>query len=169
MEKIQKSSNTAAKVAKIFRTLSIVGIVFSVLGAICGFAMAGFINQYYQDPNNVLAAQGSLEADMGIFSFLPFDSLKASGNYGAFFAVQLLCFAVSLLVFIYLFTVLKKVMENIRDTGRAYAEADAEKTKRDFIIITVLLLVFSGLVEAVIAGILLCGLYNVTAVSGQKD
>ena len=59
-------------------------------------------------------------------------------------------------------------MENIRDTGIAYAEADAAKTRKSFIIITVLLLFFSGLVEAVIAGILFCGLYNVTAVSGQK-
>ena len=64
MEKIKKSSNTAVKIAKALRTLSIIGLVFSVLGAICGFAMNGFINQYYQDPGNLAAAQGSLEADM---------------------------------------------------------------------------------------------------------
>ena len=168
MEKIKKSSNIAANVAKVFRTLSIVGIVMSVIGAICGFAMQGYIAQFYENPDNLMAAQGSLEADMGVFSFLPFESIKAAGNYGVYFGLQLLCFAVSLCVFAYLFSVLKKVMENIRDTGRAYAEADAAKTRKSFIIITVLLLFFSGLVEAVIAGILFCGLYNVTAVSGQK-
>ncbi|SDB43832.1 hypothetical protein [Butyrivibrio sp. INlla16] len=168
MEKIKKSTNTAVKVAGVFKTLSIVGLIGCVVGAVLSFAMSGFIAQYYSDPNNLVAAQNSLDADMGIFGFIPFDSLKDSGAYGAFFGIQLLCAAVSAFVYVYLFSVLKKVMENIRDTGRSYAEADAAKVKTSFIIITVLLFLFSGLVEAVIAGILLCGLYNVTAVSGQQ-
>ena len=165
MDKIKKSSNIAANVAKVFRTFCIIGIVFSVIGAVCGFAMNGQINQYYQNADNLMAAKGSLDADMGVFSFLPFDSLKASGNYGLFFAVQLLCLAVILCAYIYLFTVLKKTMETIRDTGRAYPEEESSKAKTKFIIVTVMILLFSGLVESVIVGIVLCGLYNVTYVS----
>lgn len=167
MEKIKKSSNIAAKIAKVFRTFCIIGIVFSVLGAICGFVMNGYIKQYYQNADNLMAAQGSLDADMGVFSFLPFDSLKASGNYGVFFAVQLLCLAIVLCAYIYLFTVLKTTMENIRDTGRAYPDDCSLKAKKKYIAITIMLLLFSGLVEAVIAGIVLCGLYNVTSISDR--
>ena len=165
MEKIRKSSNIAAKIAKVFRTFCIIGVVFSVIGAICGFAMTGYINQYYQNADNLLAAKASLDADMGVFSILPFDSWKASGNFGVFFAVQLLCLAVILCAYIYLFSVLKTTMENIRDTGRAYPEEEASKYKAKFIAVTVMTLLFGGLVEAVIAGIVLCGLYNVTSVS----
>lgn len=163
MEKIRKSSNIAANVAKVLRTFCLIGLIFSVLGAVCGFALNGYVNQYYQSEENLLAAQSSLDADMGIFSLLPFDSLKASGNYGIFFAVQLLCLIVILIAHMYLFSVLKKAMENIRDTGRAYAAEDAAKTKKSFIIVTILIVLFGELSEAIVVGILLCGLYNVTA------
>ena len=56
-------------------------------------------------------------------------------------------------------------METIRDTGRAYPEEESSKAKTKFIIVTVMILLFSGLVESVIVGIVLCGLYNVTYVS----
>ena len=165
METIKKSSNIAAKIAKIFRTFCIIGIVFSVIGAVCGFAMNGYINQYYQNADNIIAAQSSLDADMGVFSFLPFDSLKAAGNYGMFFSIQLLCLVIVLCAYLFLFSVLKTAMENIRDTGRAYSEEDAAKAKKNFIFAAVFILLFNGVFEAVVAGILLCGLYNVTFVS----
>jgi len=162
MDKIKKSQGTAVKAAKICRTLSIIWVVCAGVGAILSVVMGEFIAQYYSDPSNVAAASASLDADMGIFSFLPFDSMKEAGNYGLFFAVQLLCAAVSGCVYVYLFSILTKVMESIRDTGKAFDEADASKIKNSFIIITVLLFLFSGLFEAVIAGVLLCGLYNMT-------
>ena len=165
METIKKSSNIAANVAKVFRTFCIIGIVFCVLGAVCGFAMNGYINQYYQNADNIIAAQSSLDADMGIFSFLPFDSLKEAGNYGIFFALQLLCLVIILCAYLYLFSVFKTALENIRDTGRAYSEEDAANAKKKYIIVTVFILLFNGVFEAVVAGILLCGLYNVTFVS----
>ena len=122
-------------------------------------------NRYYQDADNVIAAQGSLDADMGVFSFLPFDSLKAAGNYGMFFSIQLLCLVIVLCAYLFLFSVLKTAMENIRDTGRAYSEEDAAKAKKNFIFAAVFILLFNGVFGAVVAGILLCGLYNVTFVS----
>ena len=158
----KKSQETAVKVARICRTLSIIWVVCAGVGAILSVVMSGFIAQYYLDPANVAAASASLNANMGIFSFLPFDSLKEAGSYGLFFAIQLLCAAVSGCVYVYLFSILTKVMESIRDTGKAFGEADASKTRTSFMIITVLLFIFSGLFEAVIAGVLLCGLYNMT-------
>ncbi len=161
--KNKESSGTAAKIAKLLRTFCIIGMIFSVVGAVLGFTMQENIARYYIDADNVMAARGSLDADMGIFSFLPFDSLKAAGNYGAFFALQLICLAVIFCVHIYLFTVLRTAMENIRDSGRAYPAEDAGKTKKSFIAVTIIILLFSGLIEAAVTGILLCGLYNVTA------
>ena len=168
MEKIQKSSNTAVTIAKVLRTFSIIGLVFSVLGAVCGFAMNGFINQYYQDPSNVAAAQSSLEADMGIFGLIPFTSIKEGGNFGIFFAIQLLCCAVVCVAFIYIFGMLKKTMENVRDTGKAFALSETATYKKTFIITSILILLFVNLVPALIAGILLIGLFNVT-VAGQSE
>lgn len=162
MEKIRKSSNTAVKIAKVLRTLSIIGLVFSVLGAICGFAMNGFINQYYQDPNNLAAAQGSLEADMGIFGLIPFTGIKEAGNYGVFFAIQLLCYGIICIVYIYIFGALKKALENVRDTGKAFVISEAASYKKTFIIIDILILFFVGLFPAIISCILLIGLFNVT-------
>ena len=168
MEMIKKSSNTAVKIAKALRTLSIIGLVFSVLGAICGFAMNGFINQYYQDPGNLAAAQGSLEADMGIFGLIPFAGIRESGNYGVFFGIQLLCYGIVCIVFIYLFGALKKTMENVRDTGKAFAISEADSYKKTFIIIDLLILFFVGLFPALISCVLLIGLFNVT-VAGQSE
>lgn len=169
MESIKKSSNRAVKIANALRVMAIVGLVFAVLGAICGFAMNGYINQYYSDPQNLAAAQGSLNADMGIFSIINFESIKDAGNYGVFFALQLLCFGVTLIVYIYLFSVLKKTMINVRDTGRAFAEEEAPKYRKSFIILTIILLLFSGLGTAIVAGIILCGLYNVTVAGYDRS
>lgn len=163
MEKIRKSAGTASKIAGICRTLCIVWLVFCVLGAVCSFAMQGFIAQFYENPDNLLKAQESLNADMGIFNFINFESIKEAGNFGVFFGIQLICSGVVALVYIYLFTNLKKCMMNICDTGKAFLEADAPSYKKSFIILTIALFLFNGLGTAIIAGIILCGLYNVTA------
>ena len=78
---------------------------------------------------------------------------------------QLLCLVIILCAYLYLFSVLKTALENVRDTGRAYSAEDAANAKKKYIIVTVFILLFSGVFEAVVAGILLCGLYNVTFVS----
>ena len=44
-----------------------------------------------------------------------------------FFSIQLLCLVIVLCAYLFLFSVLKTAMENIRDTGRAYSEEDAAK------------------------------------------
>ena len=47
MENTNKSAVTAVKVANALKVISIVGVVFCRVGAICGFALNGFINEYY--------------------------------------------------------------------------------------------------------------------------
>ena len=168
METKFKSAKTAAKIANVLRILSIVGLVAAILMAIGSFAMAGYINQYYQDPANVAAASGSLEADMGVFGFLPFDTLREAGNYGVFFGLQSICWGLIMALNVFLYTILKKIMVNIRETGAAFAPADAASYKRNFTILTILVLIVIGLSAGIIAGILLCGLYNVTLSKYQE-
>ncbi len=167
MENTNKSAGTAVKVANALKVISIVGVVFCIVGAICGFALNGFINEYYSDPNNVAAAKASIEADMGIFRIIPFDTFKDSGNYGVFFGVQLLCSALVCVAYVYVFASIKKILENVRDTGKAFLQEEAKKYKSTYIVITILLICFSGISIGLIAGLLLCGLYNVTVASQQ--
>ncbi|WP_026665654.1 hypothetical protein [Butyrivibrio sp. FC2001] len=94
MEGIKKNANIAANTAKVFRNLFVVGIVLSVVGAILSILMAGFVNMYYQDPEKVAMAAGSLDADMGFFNFIKMANLVERGLYGQYFAIQLLCCAV---------------------------------------------------------------------------
>ena len=168
MEKIKSSSGKMAKFAGVLGIFAIVCAVLCVIGAVMGFAMNGFINQYYSDPEHINAAAGSLNADMGIFNILPFDAIRDAGNYGIYFGLQLLCAAVICGVYVYLFITLKKVLSNIGETGAAFAESESGKFKVNFIIITVIFVLFKGLAVGAIVGLILFGLYNVSLAVSKK-
>lgn len=168
METKFKSAGTAAKIANVLRILSIVGLVAAILMAIGSFAMGGYINQYYQDPANVSAASGSLEADMGVFGFLPFDELKAAENYGVFFGLQSICWGLIMALNVFLYTILRNIMRNIKEVGAAFAPSESGSFKRNAIILTILVTCVIGLSAGIISGILLCGLYNLTLSKYQE-
>ena len=162
MDKKKSFTGKMAKFAGVLGVFTIVCAVLCIIGAVMGFAMNGFINQYYADPENMKAVAGSLNADMGVFSILPFESIKAAGNYGVYFGLQLLCAAVICGVYVYLFFTLKKVLSNIADTGAAFTEAEAGSYKVNFIVITVIFVLFEGLAAGAVVGMILCGLYSVS-------
>ena len=152
----------AIRFANVCKVLAVVVVILGIIGAVCGFAMNGFINGYYENPDNIATAAQSLDADMGIFGVLPFDSIKAAGNYGVFFGLQLLCMSVCALVYVYLFGTIRKTLQSIYDTGRAFSDADAAKAKTRYVILTMIMLLFKGAVAAAVTGLVLCGLYAVT-------
>lgn len=160
MERNRKSADIAAKVANFLRILTMVGTILCVVGAVASFAMSGLIAQYYADADNLAQAQSSITANMGVFSIIDFQAMAEAGKYGMLFGIQLLCAGVVAAAYWFLFATLRRVMTNIRDTGRAFSGADAAVFKRNFIIITVMLFLFNGFTAAAIAGILLCGVYN---------
>lgn len=168
MEKKKNNSGKMAKLAGVLGVLAIVCGVLCIVGAVMGFAMNGVINQYYSDSENLKAASGSLNADMGVFNILPFNAIKEAGNYGIYFGLQLLCVAVICGVYVYLFFTVKKVLSNIGENGAAFAETEAGKCKINFIIITVIFVLFNGLAVGAFVGLILLGLYNVSLAVAEK-
>ena len=152
-----------AKVAHIFRGLFLGAGIACVVGAVMSFAMNGFINLYYSDPANLGQAANSLDADMGIFKILPFETLAAEGQYGIYFGLQLLCAAVSCAVLVYVFIVIRNVLMNIREKGAAFAPEEEKKYKITFIVVTILLAAFTdSLIAGVAAGLLFGGIFMLT-------
>lgn len=162
MDKIRKHAGRAAAIMNTLRIIFLVLIVACVIGAVMGFAMGGYISMYYNDPSNLERAMPSLNAEMGIFGFLPFAALKSSGQYGAFFALQLLCWGVTMLVYEYTFKVLCRIFGNIRDKGTAFDIEGSKKEKRAFVIITILSILFHGFLNGLITGFVLCALFLVS-------
>ncbi len=169
MEGIKKNANIAANIAKAIRNLFVVGIVGSIVGAVLAILMAGFINMYYQDPEKLATAAGSLNADMGFFNVIKMANLTESGLYAQYFAVQLICCAVLCAIYFFLFKVLHKNLSSIRDNGYAFDKYSEKKTKNSYIAIVVLLVLFQGMGEGIIVGLILCGLFLVTKARYIED
>ena len=171
MDKVRKHAGRAAAIMNALRIIFLILIVACVIGAVMGFAMGGYISMYYNDPSNLERAMPSLNAEMGIFGFLPFATLKSSGQYGAFFALQLLCWGVTLRVYEYTFKVLCRIFGNIRDKGTAFDMEGSKKEKRAYIIITILSILFHGILNGLITGFVLCALFLVSEcmVSGSEN
>ncbi len=157
-----------AKVAHIFKNMFRVFAIMCVVFGIMGFALNGYINMYYSDPANVAQASSSLDADMGIFKVLPFDSLKESGQFGMYFGLQLLCLAVTCIVLMYVFLTLKKMLMNIQETGAAFTPEQQGNAKKTYIILTVLLALFVGFLAALVGGLLLGGVYKLTKSKNEQ-
>ena len=163
MEGIKKNAKTAAKIAKIFRNLAMVGLVFCVVGAILSFLMAGFVNNiYYQNPDNIAKAAGSLNADMGFFNFIKSIGLVEKGLYGQYFAAQLICTAVLAAIYFFLFNVIFKNLTSLSENGYAFDKYAEGKMKTSYIVITILMVLFNGVSTGIIVGLILCGLFLAT-------
>ena len=104
----------------------------------------------------------------GVFNILPFNAIKEAGNYGIYFGLQLLCAAVICGVYVYLFFTVKKVLSNIGENGASFAETEAGKCKINFIIITVIFVLFNGLAVGAFVGLILLGLYNLSLAVAEK-
>lgn len=163
-DKEKKKFRGPAKVAHIFRGLFLGAGIAALVGAVMGFAMNGFINLYYSDPANLEQAAGSLDADMGIFAkIMPFDALKAGGQYGIYFGLQLVCAAISCAILVYIFIMLRTVLVNIQEKGAAFGVEEEKKYRITFIILSLLVAAMTeSMIAGVVSGLLFCGVFMLT-------
>ena len=163
LENIRKRCVTSKKVISILQVIAIVGIVASLIGAICCFTMKDTINNGIAES----VAQGKTKIEdvlisNGLLSIaVNYDGFYKEGNYATPAAINcVIAIAITSMV-CYLLGLFKKIFENLINEDNPFSDKILNNLKNCFIIITVILTLSVGLGPGVIAGLLGWCIYSI--------
>ena len=163
LETIKKRCVTSKKVISILQAIAIVGIVGSLIGAICCFTMKDTINNGIAES----VAQGKTKIEdvkisNGLLSVaVNYEEFYKEGNYATPAAINcVIAIAITSMV-CYLLGLFKKIFENLINEDNPFSDKILNNLKNCFIIITVILTLSVGLGPGVIAGLLGWCIYSI--------
>ena len=163
LEIIKKRCNTSAKVIRILQIFAIIGIIASLIGAICCFTMKDTINKGVAE--SVASGKTKIEnvkISNGLLDFtVNYEEFYKEGNYATPITINCAIAAVITSVVYYLLSLFKKIFENLVKEDNPFSDKILNNLKICFIIITVVLALFVGLCPGVIAGLLGWCIYSI--------
>lgn len=170
LEKIKKSCNITAKVAFALEIILIVATVLCVVGGSICFAFSSQIDQGFA----VAMSQADKEEMVGSFAsvdetsfggLLQFtfntDNLIENGEYGKVSGTYCFVGAAICAMVAVAFDMLRRIFKTIKTSETPFEEEVLKKLKVMFIVITVEILLMSGVGEALILGLICWSVYNI--------
>ena len=170
LEKIKKSCNITAKVAFALEIILIVATVLCVVGGSMCFAFSSQIDQEIA----VAMSQADKEEMVGSFAsvdetsfggLLQFtfntDNLIENGEYGKVLGTYCFVGAAICAMVAVAFDMLRRIFKTIKTSETPFEEEVLKKLKVMFIVITVEILLMSGVGEALILGLICWSVYNI--------
>ena len=170
LEKVKKSCNITAKVSGILEVILIVCAILCAISAVSCFAFKNQINEGIitvsansSQEDFVKSLQSLDDAKLGGFLSFTFHTEKMieNGEYGQVIGIFCVVGAFTCAMVAIVFGLLSRVFKTIKASDTPFDEAVLKKIKKMFIVISVDILLLSGLGEAALAGLICWSIYNI--------
>lgn len=163
LEVIRNRCRTSAKVVGILRTLTGVGLIGSLVGAIICFFQRTNVNEQVAAE----VAAGNLKTETlrlgGSMLNVVIDYSKAfeEGNYAGPIIVSCVVAAVICAAMVVILTLFKRIFTELSLEETPFSESVMGRLKTSFIIMTVVLAVFIGVGAGIIGGLFMWCVYSI--------
>ena len=168
LETIKKRCVTSKKVISILQVIAIIGIVASLIGAICCITMKDTINNGIAES----VAQGktkiedvkikNVKISSGLLDIMiDYEEFYKTGNYATPVTIKCVIATVITSIVCYLLGLFKKIFDNLINEDNPFSDKILNNLKNCFIVITVILVVFVGIGPGVIGGLLCWCIYSI--------
>lgn len=163
LETIKKRCVTSKKVISILQVIAIIGIVASLIGAICCITMKDTINNGIAES----VAQGKTKVeDVKISSglldiMINYEEFYKAGNYATPVTINCVIATVITSIVCYLLGLFKKIFDNLINEDNPFSDKILNNLKNCFIVMTVILTLSVGIGAGVIVGLLGWCIYSI--------
>lgn len=163
LDVIRSRCKTASKVTKVLQIIAIIGIVGSLVGLIFSFAMKDTINaEIAKQVANGTATVDSFKLEGGIIKLaINYDEMYNRNDYATPLGINCTIAAVLTTISAYLIGLFKKIFDNLIKEDNPFSDSIMKSLKICFIVLTVILLAFTGIGPGVICGLLCWCIYSI--------